>query len=451
MEPATPRGRVDSWATPVPHVASESSHASECAYESTSYRVPAQSQPCPSEEGHRSFEAEIDDRNEVQLRNVIEAVRLERAVSGRRCAETELLIHERSRALLGKRTDWRKCQEEHFRERVSQAQARIQSSEQLHERLRSVRAEHAAHTQLYEQATEEVAQWQREAAAWEKRALAVEGAVQAEHASLLETHIKQSHWHAVSEWPRPPPRHGSVIEAVNDSPATPQWPDCSSQSDSAVVHPSSPPPLGLEVPTAVCATTATSGGSPSLVASFANIASFANVAAAPVAGAPPSPTPCNPGVFGTPSWAAWAPAAVEVEGAVEAEAEVTGVMPKSSPTESLGAPSTAAASGDGQSSSPSVSSWSGGFNYAAVGGTRQQLPTGNWIASEVIEQGAGRRSTESTALHWAAAQGYADVCMRLLHDRADPRQPDRHGRTALELASQHHRHEVVRLLQSNVV
>lgn len=39
-----------------------------------------------------------------------------------------------------------------------------------------------------------------------------------------------------------------------------------------------------------------------------------------------------------------------------------------------------------------------------------------------------------TALHWAASEGRADLCQRLLRCRADPRQPDDTGRTPLDHA-----------------
>lgn len=41
---------------------------------------------------------------------------------------------------------------------------------------------------------------------------------------------------------------------------------------------------------------------------------------------------------------------------------------------------------------------------------------------------------EWTALHWAATEGRASICQRLLACRANPRQPDAHGRTALDCA-----------------
>merc|ERR1712217_1024556 len=45
----------------------------------------------------------------------------------------------------------------------------------------------------------------------------------------------------------------------------------------------------------------------------------------------------------------------------------------------------------------------------------------------------GGRS-EWTALHWAAAEGQAEICARLLRCGADPKQPDNFGRSAFDYA-----------------
>ena len=43
---------------------------------------------------------------------------------------------------------------------------------------------------------------------------------------------------------------------------------------------------------------------------------------------------------------------------------------------------------------------------------------------------------EWTALHWAASEGHADLCVRLLKAAADPMQPDHAGNSALEYAQE---------------